>query len=213
MAKAYYNENGQYKEWSPDMVGALAIDGEAKTATKIGYGAHKYITQNDVSKPYWRIARVPNITEPWQDYSVVLLLNGASYDQGWGMCRFTFRTHDTSGGSGLNMCYATCEWLMRSRFAADQLYIGYNNTKDGPWYADLYFKAVSGYTSLDVTVLESSGRNDIGNTTQYIIFDDDNTYATPTVRSYSNTFTANDVGLIVSSGVEPPEGTMIWIKE
>lgn len=194
------------------MVGALAIDGEAKTATKIGYGAHKRITSNDVSKPYWRIARVTNITESWRDYSAVLLLNGASYDQGWGICRFTVRTHDISSGSG-GKCYATCEWLMRSRFAADQLYVGYNSTQDGPWYADLYFKAVSEYTSLDVTVLESSGRDDIGNTTQYIIFDDDNTYATPTVRSYSNTFTASDVGPVVSSAYEPPEGTMIWIKE
>ena len=102
---------------------------------------------------------------------------------------------------------------MRSRFAVDQLYVGYNNTQDGPWYADLYFKAVGGYTSLDVTVLESSGRNDIGNTAQYIIFDDDNTYATPTIRSYSNMFTASDVGPVVSSAYEPSEGTMIWIKE
>ena len=72
MAKAYYFVDGQPKEWTPDMVGALAVNGNAASASYIQSAAHHY-EKSTSGTLYYKIADV-TCTHTYQRINCPLLL-------------------------------------------------------------------------------------------------------------------------------------------
>lgn len=58
MAKAYYPVNGSFKEWTPDMVGALAADGTAKQASRLANAVYVSEQSNSVGDGWYKIGSV-----------------------------------------------------------------------------------------------------------------------------------------------------------
>ncbi len=168
--------------------GSGTFDGSNNlTIDNYGYGCQKYVTENAVDKPYFRIAYTSSKTS-YKDSSMIFVIDSGYRGGGFGIVKVCHRTDNIT-----TVDHSSCEvlWLVRQGFAVDQLFVKGNAPKDGEQYVDLYFKATGTYNAVSVTVLSAGAR---GSKNRSWTFEEGNPRAAADIRAYSYTTNGVDAG-------------------
>ena len=181
--------------------GSANFDGSGNiTIDNWGYGTKKYVTTDSASAPYFRIAYCED-KGSYSDRSMIFVIDSGYNDGGFGIVKVSLRNNNISTANQSN-----CElkWLVRQRFAANQLLVKGNAPAGGTQYADLYFKATGTYQAVSVTVLSMGGR---GSKSRCWTFEEGAPRANPDIRTYSYTVEGSDGG---TSGYANSAGGVAW---
>lgn len=165
--------------------GSANFDGSGDiTIDDTGYGCKKYVTQDTITAPYFRIAYFA--TEyAYTDASMIFVIDSGYKEGGYGIVKVAFRTDENT---------SSCEvlWLARQGFEANQLFVKGYAPAGGTQYADLYFKATRTYQAVTIRVLSSGGR---GSQSRNWTFEENAPLTAATIRTYSYTIEGCDAGI------------------
>lgn len=168
--------------------GSANFDGSGDiTIEDTGYGCKKYVTQNAITEPYFRIAyfSTKNI---YVDASMIFVIDSGFKGGGYGIVKVAFRSDNC-----VDKDKSSCEvlWLVRQGFEANQLFVKGYAPAGGTQYVDLYFKATGTYQAVTIRVLSSGGR---GSQNRNWTFEESAPLAAATIRAYSYTTEGFDAG-------------------
>lgn len=168
--------------------GSANFDGSGDiTIEDTGYGCKKYVTQNAITEPYFRIAyfSTKNICV---DASIIFVIDSGFKGGGYGIVKVAFRSDNC-----VDKDKSSCEvlWLVRQGFEANQLFVKGYAPAGGTQYVDLYFKATGTYQAVTIRVLSSGGR---GSQNRNWTFEESAPLAAATIRAYSYTTEGFDAG-------------------
>lgn len=168
--------------------GSANFDGSGDiTIDDTGYGCKKYVTQNAITEPYFRIAyfSTKNI---YVDASMIFVIDSGFKGGGYGIVKVAFRSDNC-----VDKDKSSCEvlWLVRQGFEANQLFVKGYAPAGETQYVDLYFKATGTYQAVTVRVLSSGGR---GSQNRNWTFEESAPLAAATIRAYSYTTEGFDAG-------------------
>lgn len=168
--------------------GSANFDGSGDiTIEDTGYGCKKYVTQNAITEPYFRIAyfSTKNI---YIDASMIFVIDSGFKGGGYGIVKVAFRSDNC-----VDKDKSSCEvlWLVRQGFEANQLFVKGYAPAGGTQYVDLYFKATGTYQAVTIRVLSSGGR---GSQNRNWTFEESAPLAAATIRAYSYTTEGFDAG-------------------
>lgn len=168
--------------------GSANFDGSGDiTIEDTGYGCKKYVTQNAITEPYFRIAyfSTKNI---YVDASMIFVIDSGFKGGGYGIVKVAFRS-DNCVDKDKSFCEVL--WLVRQGFEANQLFVKGYAPAGGTQYVDLYFKATGTYQAVTIRVLSSGGR---GSQNRNWTFEESAPLAAATIRAYSYTTEGFDAG-------------------
>ena len=168
----------------------FTFDGSGNiSADNWGYGTAKYVTENTVDKPYFRIATT-SISGSYTDASMILMIDGGNTSSGFGILKVCARSDNiaTAGKS-----YVELIWLVRQGFGLGQFFVKGYAPANAVQYADLYFKASGTYNGVVVTALSMGAR---GSKSRSWTFDSGDPRAAADIRTYSYTTTSSDAGVV-----------------
>lgn len=168
--------------------GSANFDGSGDiTIEDTGYGCKKYVTQNAITEPYFRIAyfSTKNI---YVDASMIFVIDSGFKGGGYGIVKVAFCSDNC-----VDKDKSSCEvlWLVRQGFEANQLFVKGYAPAGGTQYVDLYFKATGTYQAVTIRVLSSGGR---GSQNRNWTFEESAPLAAATIRAYSYTTEGFDAG-------------------
>lgn len=152
-----------------------------------GYGCKKYVTQNAITEPYFRIAYF-STKNTYVDASIIFVIDSGFKGGGYGIVKVAFRSDNC-----VDKDKSSCEvlWLVRQGFEANQLFVKGYAPAGGTQYVDLYFKATGTYQAVTIRVLSSGGR---GSQNRNWTFEESAPLAAATIRAYSYTTEGFDAG-------------------
>lgn len=168
--------------------GSANFDGSGDiTIDDTGYGCKKYVTQNAITEPYFRIAYF-STKNTYVDASMIFVIDSGFKGGGYGIVKVAFRSDNC-----VDKDKSSCEvlWLVRQGFEANQLFVKGYAPAGGTQYVDLYFKATGTYQAVTVRVLSSGGR---GSQNRNWTFEESAPLAAATIRAYSYTTEGFDAG-------------------
>lgn len=168
--------------------GSANFDGSGDiTIEDTGYGCKKYITQNAITEPYFRIAYF-STKNTYVDASMIFVIDSGFKGGGYGIVKVAFRSDNC-----VDKDKSSCEvlWLVRQGFEANQLFVKGYAPAGGTQYVDLYFKATGTYQAVTIRVLSSGGR---GSQNRNWTFEESAPLAAATIRAYSYTTEGFDAG-------------------
>lgn len=168
--------------------GSANFDGSGDiTIEDTGYGCKKYVTQNAITEPYFRIAYF-STKNTYVDASMIFVIDSGFKGGGYGIVKVAFRSENC-----VDKDKSSCEvlWLVRQGFEANQLFVKGYAPAGGTQYVDLYFKATGTYQAVTIRVLSSGGR---GSQNRNWTFEESAPLAAATIRAYSYTTEGFDAG-------------------
>lgn len=168
--------------------GSANFDGSGDiTIEDTGYGCKKYVTQNAITEPYFRIAYF-STKNTYVDASMIFVIDSGFKGGGYGIVKVAFRSDNC-----VDKDKSSCEvlWLVRQGFEANQLFVKGYAPAGGTQYVDLYFKATGTYQAVTIRVLSSGGR---GSQNRNWTFEESAPLAAATIRAYSYTTEGFDAG-------------------
>ena len=137
---------------------SFTYNGSANSSASIGfYGCR--VSQGDTNNyPFHRIGYTQVITGAYNDNSITLYITQGYQGGGFGIVRISVRTNNSNSASG-----AEARWLIRSRFNADQIQLGFYNVY-GKTYCDIFLKTNSTYCGTVIRAIGSDSRGNISRT-------------------------------------------------
>lgn len=168
--------------------GSANFDGSGDiTIEDTGYGCKKYVTQNTITEPYFRIAYF-STKNTYVDASMIFVIDSGCKGGGYGIVKVAFRSDNC-----VDKDESSCEvlWLVRQGFEANQLFAKGYAPAGGTQYVDLYFKATGTYQAVTIRVLSSGGR---GSQNRNWTFEESAPLAAATIRAYSYIAEGFDAG-------------------
>lgn len=168
--------------------GSANFDGSGDiTIEDTGYGCKKYVTQNAITEPYFRIAYF-STKNTYVDASMIFVIDSGFKGGGYGIVKVAFYSNNC-----VDKDKSSCEvlWLVRQGFEANQLFVKGYAPAGETQYVDLYFKATGTYQAVTIRVLSSGGR---GSQNRNWTFEESAPLAAATIRAYSYTTEGFDAG-------------------
>lgn len=196
-----------------DITLSFNYDGSANSTANIGFYSCKHIVGNTNNYPFHRFAKLDNLTGAYVDETMLVYITQDYNDGGFGICRLSLRTNNSSSASTVE-----ARWLVRRGLSADFVQVAIYNVY-GKTYADAFIKINGGYGSTTISALESGARGAKHRT--WTLVDSDEVYGTTATdkktssecwktiaeagtalhnQAYSNTASAVDSGYVNSAG-------------
>lgn len=196
-----------------DITLSFNYDGSANSTANIGFYSCKHIVGNTNNYPFHRFAKLDNLTGAYVDETMLVYITQDYNDGGFGICRLSLRTNNSSSASTVE-----ARWLVRRGLSADFVQVAIYNVY-GKTYADAFIKINGGYGSTTISALESGARGAKHRT--WTLVDSDEVHGTTATdkktssecwktiaeagtalhnQAYSNTASAVDSGYVNSAG-------------
>jgi len=136
----------------------FSYDGSANSTATMEYYNAKANNGNTNNYPYHRIAYSGVVSGQYVDKAITMLITQDYAGGGFGICSVRLRTNASSVVSS-----AEVKWLCRSVLTAESIQVGLYNVA-GKTYADIFFKATSGYQGTVIRNLAMGARGGISRT-------------------------------------------------
>lgn len=173
-----------------DITLSFDYDGSGNSTANIGFYSCKHSIGNTNNYPFHRFAKLENLTSAYTDNTMLVYITQDYNDGGFGICRLSLRTNNSSSASSVE-----AKWLIRSGLSADFVQVAIYNVY-GKTYADAFIKINGTWGGTTISALESGGRANQRRTWTLVNSNEDNgTTATDKKTSSECWKTIADAGI------------------